>query len=134
LGPVQPVHCHLGASSPLYHGDVIVPESTEELLVIKTVHLDVSGLPYVWISTPNSDIFRAVQVFYLPLLKVIFKDPQVEINNLSSYSVFQGLKCLELQIYAPMEKKSQTIAILKPITTNSRVLYAYEELTISECP
>lgn len=104
-------------------------------LVIKTVHLDVPGLSYVRISTPDSDIFRAVRVFYLPLLKVIFKDPQVEIKNLSSYLVFQeGLKCLELQINALMEKKLQTFAILKPIITSSRVLYAYEELTISECP
>lgn len=98
-------------------------------------NLDVSGPPYVWISTPDNDIFRAVQVFYLPLLKIIFKDPQAEIKNFSSYLVFQeGLKCLELQINAPREKKLQTFATLKPIITNSRVLYAYEELTISECP
>lgn len=29
LGPVQPVHCHLGAGGPLHHGDVVVPADTD---------------------------------------------------------------------------------------------------------
>lgn len=29
LGPVQPVHCHLGAGGPFHHGDVVVPASTD---------------------------------------------------------------------------------------------------------
>lgn len=83
--------------------------------------LDVSSvlsLPYVWISTPKNGIFRAVQVFYLFLLKVVFKEkPHVEIKNLSGYSVFhEGLKCLELQIYAQVEKELQTIFILSRLT------------------
>lgn len=28
LGPVQPVHCHLGAGGPFHHGDVVVPANT----------------------------------------------------------------------------------------------------------
>lgn len=29
LGPVQPVHCHLGAGGPFHHGDVVVPANTD---------------------------------------------------------------------------------------------------------
>lgn len=80
--------------------------------------LDVSGLPYVRISTPKDAIFRAAQVFYLPLPKAIFKEEMnAEIKNLSSYFIFQeGLKCSELQIYAQVEKKLQTISILSTLT------------------
>lgn len=67
---------------------------------------------------PLKMTFRAGQVFYLPLLKVIFKEEtNAEIKNLSSYSVFQeGLKCLELQIYVQVEKKLETISILRTQT------------------
>ena len=93
-------------------------QSRRDLWLLRTLRLDVSRLPYVWNLTPKNDIFRAVQVFYLPLLKVIFKEEtNAEIKNLSSYSVFQvGLKCLELQIYAQVEKKLQTISILSTLT------------------
>lgn len=149
LGPVQPVYCHLGAGCPFHHGYVVVPANTDvqkanhdtdflmnchvaeqseaaagkrsrrDLWLLRTLLLHVSRLPYVWISTPKNDIFKAVQVFYLPLLKVIFKEEtNAEIKNLSSYSVFQeGLKCLELQIYAQVEKKLQTISILSTLTS-----------------
>ena len=78
-----------------------------------------------------------MQVFYLLLLKVIFKEEMnTEIKNLSSYSTFQErLKCLETQIYAQVEKKLQTISILsiltvwlRPFTADGWILYAYEEL------
>lgn len=148
LGPVQPVYCHLRAGCPFHHGYVVVPANTDtgktnhnadilmncptaeqleaaagkrsrrDLWLLRMLRLDVSRLPYVWISTPKNDTFRAVQVFYLPLLKVIFREEtNTEIKNLSSYSVFQeGLKCLELQIYAQVEKKLQTISILSALT------------------
>lgn len=29
LGPVQPVHCHLGAGGPFHHGDVVVSANTD---------------------------------------------------------------------------------------------------------
>lgn len=56
-------------------------------------------------------IFRAMQVFHLPLLKAIFKgEMNSEIKNLPSYSVFQGgVKCLELQMHAQVEKKAQKV-------------------------
>jgi len=148
LGPVQPVYCHLGAGCPLHHGYVVVPAnpdkhklnhnsdilmnchmaqqskaaagkwSRRDLWLLTMLHRDVSRLPYAWRSTPKNDIFRAMQVFYLLLLKVIFKEEMnTEIKNLSSYSTFQErLKCLETQIYAQVEKKLQTISILSILT------------------
>lgn len=91
--------------------------SRRNLWLLRMLCLDVSGLPFVWISNPKNAIFRAVQVFYLPLLKVIVKEEvNAEIKNLSSYFIFQGLKCLELQIYAQVEKKLHTISILSTLT------------------
>lgn len=57
-------------------------------------------------------------MFYLPLLEVIFKEEtNTEIKSLSSCSVFwEGLNCPELQIYAQVEKKLQTISILSTLT------------------
>lgn len=54
-----------------------------------------SRLLYVWISTPKNDIFRAVQVFYLPLLEVIFKEEtNTEIKSL--FKLFCLLRRIEL--------------------------------------
>lgn len=117
--------------------------SRRDLWLLRMLCLDVSKLPFVWISNPKNAIFRAVQVFYLPLLKVIFKEEvNAEIKNLSSYFIFQeGLKCLELQIYAQVEKKLQTISILstltgwlRPITASGWIPYASEDLIAFKYP
>lgn len=118
LGSVQPVYCHLGAGCPFHHGYVVVPENTDthitnhntdilinchiaehleaaagkhsrrDLWLLRTLLLDVSRLLYVPISIPKNYFFRAVQVFYLPFLKVIFKKREKQ-RDKESFKLFR---------------------------------------------